>query len=108
MNKIRKYKVFIGDYLNVMQKNGAYYDRILFNPPIKVGQDTYIDHIIYALKFLKENGSIFIVIKKKLGAESVNRKLESKIGEMENFDNIELKIIAKNSGYWITKISKIM
>ena len=48
-----------------------------------------------SLKHLKENGALFIVIKKSLGANSAMKKLQ------ELFKHVE--VLEKDKGYYIIK-----
>lgn len=67
---------------NVFKSNGlnevtSTYDMIVTNPPIKAGKDTIYRFFEDSYKHLKDEGVLYVVINKKHGAESANRKLQS-------------------------------
>ena len=98
--KLRKTSIFTGDYMKILEDNSFRYDAIYFNPPIRLGKKIYLSHIHNALNFLNPNGFMQIVIKKKLGAESAYNSLYTNIDE----NKFEMKILGKNSGYWVFEI----
>lgn len=71
------------------------YDFIVSNPPIRQGKEFLFNFYKESKMHLKEGGSLYIVIRKKQGAESTCKKLQ------EIFGNY--KIIVKKSGYFILK-----
>ena len=99
-HKIKKYRVFTGDYLRILQEKGHNYDGIYYNPPIRLGKKVYLDHIMTALSHLSPSGVMNIVIKKKLGAESAYNTLEQNLED----SNRLIHILGKNSGYWVFEI----
>ena len=99
---LKSYTIYTGDYLKILEKNGFYYDTIYFNPPIRLGKTIYLNQIVFATQYLKFGGIMQIVIKKKLGAESVYDHLRKNLDERL----YSIKIIAKNSGYWVFALQK--
>ena len=99
--KLKKYSIFTGDYMEILEKNSHQYDAIYFNPPIRLGKKVYYRHILHAIQYLSSNGYMQIVIKKKLGAESAYSYLQDSIE-----DSFEMNILGKNSGYWVFEIRK--
>ncbi|MDD4212433.1 MAG: class I SAM-dependent methyltransferase [Bacilli bacterium] len=75
------------------------YDVILSNPPIRAGKQVVHDIVLGAIDHLNENGIIIVVIQKKQGAESLQKKME------EVYHNVS--IIAKEKGYFILKSVKM-
>ncbi len=85
-----KANVFESDaYENVNNK----YDYIISNPPIRVGKEKLYEIIMNAKKYLKENGELWIVVRKQQGAESLVRDMK------EVYDKVE--IVEKKKGYYI-------
>lgn len=74
------------------------FDNILVNPPIRAGKEVIYKMFVDAYSHLKENGELWVVIRKQQGANSALNKLN------EIFDNC--KIINKDKGYWILKSKK--
>jgi len=101
--KLRNTSVFTGDYMKVLEENKFLYDAIYFNPPIRLGKKTYLPHIRKAAEFLTTGGVMQIVIKKKLGAESAYNSLYADLDE----EKYTMKILGKNSGYWVFEIRKL-
>jgi len=67
---------------NVFKSNGLNqvtntYDIIVTNPPIRAGKDTIYRFFEDSYKHLKDEGILYVVINKKHGAESANKKLQS-------------------------------
>lgn len=85
-----KANVFESDaYENVNNK----YDYIISNPPIRVGKEKLYEIIMNAKKYLKENGELWIVVRKQQGAESLVRDMK------KEYDKVE--IVEKKKGYYI-------
>ncbi|OPZ90039.1 MAG: Ribosomal RNA large subunit methyltransferase G [Firmicutes bacterium ADurb.Bin419] len=74
------------------------FDVIVSNPPIRTGKKVIYPLFEQSIKFLNDNGSIYLVIQKKQGAKSAFDKLESIYGNCE--------VINKDAGYWILKSTK--
>ena len=74
------------------------FDSIVINPPIRAGK--IITYSMYegALTHLKENGSMFIVIRKAQGASSALEYLESIFSSVN--------VLEKHHGYWIIQAIK--
>ena len=69
------------------------YDYIISNPPIRVGKEKLYEIIMNAKKYLKENGELWIVVRKQQGAESLVRDMK------KEYDKVE--IVEKKKGYYI-------
>lgn len=81
-------------YENVVDK----YDIIISNPPIRAGKQIVHEILSGAYDHLKENGHLRVVIQKKQGAPSAQKKM------LEVFGNCE--IIKKDKGYYILQSIK--
>ena len=91
LNKVNNVNFYISDcYENVDKK----YDVIITNPPIRAGKDIVYKIFDEAKNHLKENGSLYIVIRKEQGAKSAIEHLK----EMYN-----VEVLDKKSGYFIIK-----
>ena len=88
--------VFESDaYKNINNK----YDYIISNPPIRVGKEKLYEIVMNAKEHLKDGGSLWIVVRKQQGAESMLR-------DMKNAYKI-VEVIAKKKGFFIIKASLI-
>ena len=87
---------------NVFKSNGLsevtnMYDMIITNPPIRAGKETIYRFFEESYKHLKDEGVLYVVINKKHGAESANRKLKSiyksvnLVGRQKGFQVFECK-----------------
>lgn len=74
------------------------YDIIISNPPIRAGKKIVFEILAEAVKYLNNDGELWIVIQKKQGAESAVKHLKNHYQEVE--------IVTKESGYWIIKSRK--
>ncbi|MGI6607931.1 MAG: class I SAM-dependent methyltransferase [Erysipelotrichaceae bacterium] len=74
------------------------FDVIVTNPPIRTGKKVIYKVFADGYQHLKEKGIMYLVIKRKQGAESAVRYLQS--------INFLVEIINKESGYWVIKASK--
>lgn len=83
---------------NLYERVASEFDCIISNPPIRAGKEVVQRIISEGYRFLKSNGSIWVVIQKKQGAESLMKKME------EIFSNLE--IVRKDKGYYILKSIK--
>lgn len=84
--------VFESDaYENINNK----YDYIVSNPPIRVGKEKLYEIIMGAKNHLKENGELWIVVRKQQGAESLIRDMK----EVYN----SAQVITKKKGFYIIK-----
>lgn len=84
--------VFESDsYQNISSK----YDYIVSNPPIRVGKEKLYEIIMGAKDYLKENGELWIVVRKQQGAESLIRDMKKVYKSVE--------VITKKKGFYIIK-----
>ena len=88
--------VFESDaYKNITNK----YDYIVSNPPIRVGKEKLYEIVMNAKEHLKDGGSLWIVVRKQQGAESMVR-------DMKNVSKT-VEVVAKKKGFFIIKASLI-
>ena len=91
-----KANVFESDaYENINNK----YDYIVSNPPIRVGKEKLYEIIMGSKDHLKDNGELWIVVRKQQGAESLIRDMR------EVYSNVE--VIAKKKGFYIIKAMEV-
>ena len=91
-NKLDDAKCFVNDGLNEVD---GLFDSIVINPPIRAGKAVIYKMFEDSKVHLKENGALYIVIKKNLGANSAISKLSTL------FANVE--VLKKDKGYFIIK-----
>ena len=77
-------------YSNVNKK----YDFIITNPPVRVGKKILYEILFGAKDYMKEDGSLYLVINKDQGAKSLKKDLE------ECYNVATLK---KNKGFYVFK-----
>lgn len=77
-------------YENITKK----YDFIITNPPIRAGKDVVYAMLMGAKDHLKDNGSLFFVIRKDQGAKST-------IKDLEPLYNLE--VIGKKNGFFVIR-----
>ena len=84
--------VFESDaYKNITNK----YDYIVSNPPIRVGKEKLYEIVMNAKEHLKDGGSLWIVVRKQQGAESLIRDMKKVYKSVE--------VITKKKGFFIIK-----
>ncbi len=74
------------------------FDVIVSNPPIRTGKKVIYKMFSDGYSHLKESGMMYLVIKRKQGAESAIKYLQS--------INFKVEVINKEGGYWIIKATK--
>lgn len=89
-NKVNVH-IFKSDiYENIDKK----YDFIITNPPIRVGKEILYKILFGAKEYLKEKGSLILVIHKDQGAKSVMKDLSSQY---------KVELLSKNKGFYVIK-----
>lgn len=78
--------------------NQKEYAAVVSNPPIRAGKKVVHEILTGAYPLLKVGGTLTIVIQKKQGAPSAEKKM------LETFGNVE--IVTKDKGYYILKSTK--
>lgn len=94
-NNIEVNDIFLSNiYDNVEGK----FDAIISNPPIRAGKEVVHTILSDAYEHLNDDGHLTIVIQKKQGAPSAQKKMKDVFGNCE--------IVAKDKGYYILKSYK--
>ncbi|MBO7426383.1 MAG: methyltransferase [Clostridia bacterium] len=62
------------------------FDLILTNPPVRAGKDTVFSFYEQSYEHLNEGGSIYVVLQRKQGAPSTEKKLTELFGNCETCD----------------------
>ncbi len=83
---------------DIYEKIEGPYDSIVVNPPIRAGKAVTYQMFSGAKQYLIDGGSLYVVIRRKQGAESTFKYLETV------FENVST--IHKEKGYWIIKADK--
>ncbi|MGX7418905.1 class I SAM-dependent methyltransferase [Carnobacterium gallinarum] len=95
-NRVGNVDIHISDMYDEVK--GKEFAAIVSNPPIRAGKEVVHGILTGAYHYLKDGGSLTVVIQKKQGAPSAKAKME------ETFGNAE--IIEKDKGYWIIQSVK--
>lgn len=94
-NNIEVNDIFLSNiYDNVEEK----FDAIISNPPIRAGKEVVHTILSDAYEHLNDDGHLTIVIQKKQGAPSAQKKMKDVFGNCE--------IVAKDKGYYILRSYK--
>ncbi|WP_270233744.1 class I SAM-dependent methyltransferase [Lactococcus garvieae] len=94
-NNIEVNDIFLSNiYDNVEGK----FDAIISNPPIRAGKEVVHTILSDAYEHLNDDGHLTIVIQKKQGAPSAQKKMKDVFGNSE--------IVAKDKGYYILRSYK--
>lgn len=88
-------RAFVSD--GYAQVNGVY-DVIVTNPPIRAGKDVVYAIFEGAKAHLSSGGSLWVVIHKKQGAPSAERKLAELYGAVER--------VARKKGYHVFRVTR--
>lgn len=83
---------------NIYESVSEKYDAIISNPPIRAGKEVVHEILSGAFGHLNDGGHLTIVIQKKQGAPSAQKKME------EVFGNCQL--VARDKGYFILRSYK--
>ena len=90
-----KIKVYLSEDITTLNNK---YDTIMLNPPIRAGKKIIYDLYEKSHHILNESGSLYIVIRKKQGADTSYKKLKDIFKEVE--------VVAKAKGYEIIQAIK--
>lgn len=91
-NSIRNGKAIVNNvYANITEK----FDMIITNPPIRAGKEVVYDMVLGGINHLKEEGEMWVVIRKDKGGLSLYKNMQ----EVYKF----VEINNKKSGYLIIK-----
>jgi len=78
---------------NLFENIDTKFDHIVSNPPIKAGKKYLLEFVDESYNHLNNSGTLTLVIKKNLGADSLKKYL------LELFGNCE--VWERNKGYYI-------
>ena len=95
LNAVSAYEIFQSDMYAQVTGN---FNAIVSNPPIRAGKAVVHGILSGAFDHLNPGGSLTVVIQKKQGAPSAQKKLEEVFGNCQ--------IVAKDKGYFILKAVK--
>ena len=84
---------------DIYEKIEGPFDSIVVNPPIRAGKIVINQMFSGAKQYLIDGGSLYVVIRKKQGAESAFKYIETVFGNAT--------ILHKEKGYWIIKATKV-
>ena len=96
-NGIKNVDIYESNLYDAVKK--SQYEIIISNPPIRAGKTVVHTILEKAYDYLSENGQLVIVIQKKQGAPSAQKKMEEVFGNCER--------IQWDKGYWILVSTKI-
>ena len=83
---------------DIFEKIEGPYDSIVVNPPIRAGKVVTYKMYLESKQYLIDGGSLYVVIRRKQGAESALKYIETV------FENVS--VLHKEKGYWIIKATK--
>ena len=75
------------------------YNTIITNPPIRAGKKVIYEIVMKAVNYLKDDGTLYIVIRKDQGAKSM-------ISDLEKIYNVS--IVGKSKGFFVIKCEKLL
>lgn len=91
LNNVMNVRFFESNTYEIIDKK---YNFIITNPPIRAGKKVVYDIVMNARKYLKDDGVLYIVIRKEQGAKSMLKDLEV---------YYKTEIITKNKGFFVIK-----
>ena len=95
VNKVQMGEIFESDMFKSVTKT---YKHIVSNPPIKTGKKLLLEFADGAYSHLCEGGTLTVVIKKNLGADSFKKYLSELFGNCE--------VLKRDKGYYILHSKK--
>ena len=78
--------------------SGRQFDAVITNPPIRAGKQKVYEMLSGAAEALKEDGSLYLVIRKQQGAESCMRFLSAYFETVEKLD--------RSAGFWVIRAAE--
>lgn len=98
LNRIPIKRVLESDVLSALDDSDMF-DVVAVNPPVRAGKKTVFEFYEQAKKHMKDGASIYVVLQRKQGAPSSEKKLNELFG---NCETIEIE-----SGYHVMKAKKV-
>ena len=83
---------------NIFENVEGEFDNIITNPPIRAGKKVIYSIFEQSYHHLKQNGSLYIVIRKSHGAESAQRFIQSVFGNCV--------LLKRDKGFYIYRATK--
>ena len=83
---------------NIFEKVDGTFDNIITNPPIRAGKKVIYAIFEQSYHHLKQNGSLYIVIRKSHGAESAQKFITSVFGNCT--------LLKRDKGFYIYRATK--
>lgn len=96
-NGITNATAFISDGIQLVPKDITF-DVVVTNPPIRAGKETVFQFYEGAFDRLREGGSLWVVIQKKQGADSTEKKLKQLFSEVT--------LVEQKKGYRVYRADK--
>ncbi|MDO4483640.1 MAG: class I SAM-dependent methyltransferase [Clostridia bacterium] len=99
----RRNAAALGASVEVLESDGMSalldreFDAVITNPPIRAGKQVIYQMFADSARVLRENGALYLVIRKQQGAESCMKYLKTLFANVEKLD--------KSAGYWVLKAS---
>lgn len=97
-NKVNNIETLLSDCYSEIPANKKF-DFIITNPPIHAGKDKVYEIVMNAKSYLKEKGTLYIVIRKDQGAKSMMKDLEK---------YYTVNILEKSKGFFIIKCNLLL
>lgn len=85
LNGIRTDKVLQSNVLQELSDDDLF-DIVITNPPVRAGKKTVFEFYEQAYAHMKEGGSIYVVLQRKQGAPSSEKKLNELFGNCETLE----------------------
>lgn len=95
-NKIDNVQFIEGDAIDVQIDSLS--DFVITNPPIRAGKAVVHAFVEKAFGLLKKDGQLWVVIQKKQGAPSMEKRMDELFGNVEK--------MTQEKGYWILRSIK--
>lgn len=76
------------------------FDAVVTNPPIRAGKQVIYKMFADSAQSLKENGALYLVIRKQQGGDSCIRYLQTLFGSVEK--------ISKSGGFWVIRAADVL
>jgi 16S rRNA (guanine1207-N2)-methyltransferase len=96
VNHLPQVRILVSDLLQALK--GETFDAILSNPPIRAGKKVLYSLFEQSFAALKPQGALWVVIQKKQGAPSAQKKLDALFGSVQT--------VGRKKGYYVFQAKK--